>query len=196
MKINSAPQNKTESHFMSSDTPPVIGFICGSLRDGSINKQLEKALMKRFKRAGAKTTSINIGTYDLPMYHGDLDMPVGVGKLSRKIRSCDGVVVVTPEYNGGLPPVLKNAIDWLSTTGKAHFEEPYWGVASCSPGAMSGIMCMRQTNYILMRVGASVSPIQVGVGHAETAFDSKGELIAETSAMLADKLIKDMLRRI
>ena len=185
-----------ESDFMSSDTPPVIGFICGSLRDGSINKRLEKALVKRFKRAGLKTTSINLDTYDLPLYHGDLDMPAGVKKLARKIKSCDGVVVVSPEYNGGLPPILKNAIDWTSTTGKAHFETPYWGIASCTPGPMSGIMCMRQINYILMRLGAHVSPIQVGVGKAQIAFDSKGELIAEPSASLADNLIEDMLAHI
>ncbi len=185
-----------ESDFMSSSTPPVIGFICGSLREGSINKRLEKALVKRFKRAGAKTTSINLAAYDLPLYHGDLDMPAGVKKLVRKIKSCDGVVVVSPEYNGGLPPVLKNAIDWTSTTGKAHFETPYWGIASCTPGPMSGIMCMRQVNYILMRLGAHVSPIQVGVGKAQVAFDSQGELIAEPSATLAESLIKDMLAQI
>ncbi len=187
------PPNLTESKFMSSDTPPVIGFICGSLRDGSINKRLEKALTKRFKRAGLKTTSINLATYDLPLYHGDLDMPAGVKKLARKIKSCDGVVIVSPEYNGGLPPLLKNAIDWTSTTGKAHFESPYWGIASCTPGPMSGIMCMRQINYILMRLGAHVSPIQVGVGNAQVAFDSKGELIAQPSATFADNLINDML---
>jgi len=181
---------------MSSDTPPVIGFICGSLREGSINKQLEKALVKRFKRAGVKTTTINLATYDLPLYHGDLTLPAGVKKLTRKISSCDGIIVVSPEYNGGLPPILKNAIDWASTTGKAHFEVPYWGVASCTPGPMSGIMCMRQINYILMRLGAHVSPIQVGVGKAQIAFDTKGELIAEPSATLADNLIKDMLARV
>lgn len=181
---------------MSSDTQPLIGFICGSLRDGSINKKLEKALTLRFERAGTKTTSIDLGTYDLPLYHGDLDLPAGVETLVEKIRSCDGVVVVSPEYNGSLPPVLKNAIDWTSKTSKAHFEEAYWGIASCTPGPMSGIMCMRQINYILMRVGSHVSPIQVGVGNAKDAFDNEGELIAEPSATLADKLIKDMLARI
>ena len=190
------PPYLIERIIMSSDTPPVIGFICGSLREGSINKRLEKALVKRFKRAGLKTTSINLGTYDLPLYHGHLDMPAGVKKLARKIKSCDGVVIVSPEYNGGLPPLLKNAIDWTSTTGKAHFESPYWGIASCTPGPMSGIMCMRQVNYILMRLGAHVSPIQVGVGRAQVAFDSKGELIAEPSASLADNLINDMLNHL
>ncbi len=185
-----------ERNFMSSDTPPVIGFICGSLREGSINKRLEKALVKRFKRAGLKTTSINLGAYDLPLFHGDLGLPDSVKKLSRKIKSCDGVVVISPEYNGGLPPVLKNAIDWTSTTGTAHFEAPYWGIASCAPGPMSGIMCMRQVNYILMRLGAHVSPVQVGVGRAQIAFDKKGELIAEQAVTLADNLIKDMLAHI
>jgi len=177
---------------MSSDTPPVIGFICGSLREGSINRQLEKALIKRFKRAGFRTSSINLGSYELPLYHGDLPPPAGVKKLARKLKSCDGIIVVSPEYNGGLPPLLKNAIDWASTAGKAHFETPYWGLASCTPGPMSGIMCMRQINYILMRLGAHVSPIQIGVGNAHLAFDDKGELTAEPSTSLAEALIQDM----
>ena len=181
---------------MSSDTPPVIGFICGSLREESINKQLEKALTKRFKRAGAKTTSINLASYELPLYHGDLDVPAGVKKLVRKIKSCDGVIIVSPEYNGGLPPVLKNAIDWTSVTGTSQFTAPYWGITACTPGGMSGIMVMRQINYILMRLGAHVSPTQVGVGNAATAFDAKGELIAEPSSGLADKFIADMLANI
>jgi len=163
-------------------TSPTIGFICGSLRSGSINKQLEKALIKRFKRAGVKTSTINLAAYDLPLYNGDLDMPSGVKKLVRKIKSCDGIIAVSPEYNGGLTPVLKNAIDWTS--------------ASCTPGAMSGIMSMRQLNYILMRVGGNVSPVQVGVGHAANAFDAKGELISEPASTLAEHLITDMLAHI
>jgi chromate reductase len=181
---------------MSAETPPVIGLVCGSLRLGSINKTLEKALIKKFKRAGAKTTSVNLATYDLPLYHGDITLPDGVKKLTRKLRSCDGIVIVSPEYNGGLPPVLKNAIDWTSTDDTTHFRERYWGIASCTPGPMSGIMCMRQINYILMRVGCHVSPIQVGVGNASKAFDAKGELIAEPSASLADKMIADMLAHV
>ncbi len=177
---------------MSSDSLPVIGFLCGSLRTGSINKQLEKALIKRFKRAGFKTTSINLGRYDLPLYHGDLSMPAGVKALARKLKSCDGVIVVSPEYNGGLTPLLKNAFDWVSTLSTEPFKAPYWGIAACSPGAMSGIMAMRQTNYILTRLGAHVSPIQVGVGNAEDAFDASDELITDPAATLAEALIENM----
>jgi len=175
---------------------PTVGFICGSLRAGSINKQLEKTLIKRFKRSGVKTSAIHLGSYNLPLFHGDLKCPADVKKLARKIKSCDGVIVVSPEYNGGLPPILKNAIDWTSTLGTDHFKTPYWGIASCSPGPMSGIMAMRQINYILMRLGAHVSPIQVGVGTASQAFDAKGELIVEPSSTLADSLVADMLSHI
>lgn len=179
-----------------SKTPPRIALICGSLRKDSINKTLLKALAKRFKAAGAKVSNIDLGTYELPLYHGDLDTPTGAKRLIKRLKSFDGVVIVTPEYNGGLPPVLKNAIDWTSTVETGHITGPVYGIASCSPGPMSGIMCMRQLNYILMRLGANVIPTQVGTGNAGKAFDAKGHLIAEPSSSLANKMIAQMLTRI
>jgi len=152
--------------------------------------------MKRFKTAGAKTSVIDLGLYDLPLYHGDLDCPTGVKKLIRKMKSYDGIVITTPEYNGGLTPLLKNAIDWTSTIETGHISGPIFGIASCSPGPMSGIMGMRQLQYILTRLGAQTVPIQVGCGNAEQAFDEKGALIAEPAASLAEKMTKTMLARI
>jgi len=175
---------------------PKIAFICGSLREGSINKKLEKALIKLFKRAGASCSVIDLGKYEMPLYNGDLKTPDTVKKLINRVKKFDGVVIVSPEYNGGLPPVLKNMIDWTSTVDKSHIKNPYYGIASCTPGPMSGIMCMRQINYILMRLGGHVSPVQVGCGRASIAFDKKGELIAEPSLTLANNLIKDMFDQI
>jgi len=175
------------------DRRPLIGFICGSLRKASINQTLQTALIARFEDAGLESKVLDLGAYDLPIFHGDLGVVDGAGRLADHIKACDGIVIVSPEYNGGLPPLLKNALDWTSTLGPDPFKSAYWGIASCTPGPMSGIMCMRQINYILMRVGGHVSPIQVGVGNAETAFDETGGLIAEPSSSLADKLIQDML---
>lgn len=177
-------------------TAPKIAFICGSLRTGSINQKLQAAMIKRFKAAGFSCSRVDLGKYDLPLYHGDLDTPANAKKLIDRIKKFDGVVVVTPEYNGSLPPLLKNAIDWTSTIGTDHFKQPYYGIAACTPGPMSGIMCMRQLNYILMRVGAHVSPIQVGTGNASKAFDAKGNLTSEPATSLLDKLIVDMQAQI
>jgi len=177
-------------------TAPKIAFLCGSTRKGSINQQLQRALVKRFKSAGAACDIIDIDTYNLPLYHGDLELPEGVKTLASDLAAHDGIVVISPEYNGGLTPMLKNAIDWTSTHDTTHFKNGYWGIASCTPGPMSGIMGMRQLNYILMRVGCHVSPFQTGVGNAETAFDEDNNLIAEPSSSLADKMMTDMLDHI
>lgn len=178
------------------DPLPRIALICGSLRKDSINLKLLKALQKKLKTAGAKSSYVNIGDYDLPLYHGDLDTPPGVKKLIRRLKSFDGVIVVTPEYNGSLPPVLKNAIDWTSTVETGHISGPVYGIASCSPGPMSGIMAMRQLQFILMRLGADLVPKQVGCGFGEQAFDKKGHLTAEPAATFADVMIAQMLERI
>ncbi len=177
-------------------TPPRIGFLCGSLRTGSINQQLSKALQKKVKQAGGKTGEINLGTYDLPLYHGDLKTPPEVRKLITRMKSFDGIIVVSPEYNGGLPPVLKNAIDWTSTVETGHIAGKVYGIAACTPGPMSGIMVMRQVQFILMRLGADLVPAQAGCGGAGKAFDAKGHLIAEPASSLADKMIGQMLSRI
>lgn len=175
---------------------PRIGFICGSLRDGSINQTLKSALKKRVKAAGAKAVEISLATYDLPLFHGDLDMPPNAKKLAAKMKKCDGVIIVTPEYNGGLPPVLKNAIDWTSCFGTDQFTMPIYGMASCSPGPMSGIMCMRQLHYILNRVGAQVVQAHAGVGHGLDSFDAKGRLTAQPYSDKVDKMIGQMLKQI
>jgi len=165
-------------------TSPTIGFICGSLRSGSINKALEVALSAKVNAAGAAALSVDLADYDLPLFHGDLEAPQNLQALVKLLSSLDGIIIVSPEYNGGLPPVLKNMIDWVSTVAKEPFANPVYGIASCTPGPMSGIMCMRQINYILMRLGA------------EVMFNEDGELIAQPSANLADKLISTMIARI
>ena len=121
-------------------TAPKIAFICASLRQGSINRQLEKALIKRFKEAGAKASSIDLGKYEMPIFHGNLKTPPTVKKLINRLKKFDGIVVISPEYNGCLPPLLKNTIDWTSTVSTDYIKSAVWGLASASPGPMNGIM--------------------------------------------------------
>jgi len=151
---------------------PKIAFICASLREGSINKTLEKALIKRFKAAGAKTSSIDLSKYEMPIYF------------------------VSPEYNGCLPALLKNTIDWTSTVSTDYIKTAVIGLASCTPGPMSGIMCMRQMQFILTRLGGDVLPVQVGCGNASQAFNTRGDLVAPRTSDMADNMRDMMLERI
>jgi NAD(P)H-dependent FMN reductase len=89
--------------------------------------------------------------------------------------------------------LLKNVIDWTSTVETGHLTGPVYGIAACTPGPMSGIMCLRQLHYILNRLGASVVPTQVGCGNASAAFDGEGRLAAEPANSLSDKMLGQLI---
>ena len=88
--------------------------ISGSLRKGSHNTMLLEA-MKELLPEGVELTVRPID--DIPLYNGDLDVdggPDSVRALKADIDAADGLIIATPEYNYGVPGVLKNIIDWVS----------------------------------------------------------------------------------
>src|ERR1700724_4331450 len=95
-----------------------ILVIPGSLRTGSLNVRLAAAASYQFAQAGADVTRISLADFPLPIYDGDLQSKSGVPKhavnLKRMMASHHGVLIVTPEYNSSVPPLVKNAIDWVS----------------------------------------------------------------------------------
>src|SRR4051794_41632718 len=121
-----------------------ILVIPGSLRTGSLNAKLAAAAAQELVRAGADVTRISLGDFPLPLYDGDLQAKSGVPKhainLKRMIGAHHGVLVVTPEYNSSVPPLLKNAIDWVSRVqdpneirGEAFRKRPF-AIAAASEG--------------------------------------------------------------
>lgn len=181
-----------------SDFTPSIAFVCASLRDGSINKKLEAALMRRVEPLGGQAVSVSLSDYDMPIYHGELVAPDSVAAFIEIMSGFDAAVIVTPEYNGSLPALLKNTVDWTSTVSTRWIKDQTFGIASCTPGPMSGIMGLRELAFLLRRLGGDVVPTQVGVGNAAAAFDEDGHLVAHPSTDLADMMLKsviDMARR-
>jgi chromate reductase len=95
------------------ETVRIVG-ISGSLRKASFSTSLLKLLAER----AAPAIQIQVVTLEsIPLYNEDLDTKPGipaVADLKRIITESDGVLITTPEYNHGVPGVLKNALDWLS----------------------------------------------------------------------------------
>src|SRR6266436_7788759 len=101
-----------------------ILVIPGSLRTGSLNARLAAVAAYELAQADAEVTRISLGDFPLPIYDGDLQAQSGVPKhavnLKRMIGAHHGVLIVSPEYNASVPPLLKNAIDWVSRVQDPH----------------------------------------------------------------------------
>src|SRR5271167_3596380 len=113
-----------------------ILVIPGSLRTGSLNARLAAVAAHELAQAGAEVSRISLADFSLPIYDGDLQTKSGVPKnavnLKRMIGAHHGVLMVTPEYNASIPPLVKNAIDWVSrvqdaqeTRGQVFRETPF-----------------------------------------------------------------------
>src|SRR5436190_13793334 len=92
-----------------------ILVLVGSLRAGSVNRRLAEAI--RDQAPDDVTVELAEGLEALPFYNEDLDgaeVPAAAAELRAQVAAADRILVVTPEYNGTMPAVLNNAIDWLS----------------------------------------------------------------------------------
>jgi chromate reductase, NAD(P)H dehydrogenase (quinone) len=97
--------------------PKVLAFA-GSTRRDSWNKKLLAVAVAETERAGAEVTVLDLRDLALPLYDGDLEaeegLPAGALRLKELMKSHDGFLIASPEYNSSISAVLKNAIDWAS----------------------------------------------------------------------------------
>jgi NAD(P)H-dependent FMN reductase len=98
------------------------------------------------------------------------------------ISAHHGVLIVTPEYNASLPPLLKNAIDWVSrvqdageTAGQVYRETPF-AIAAASNGKLGGTRCLQALRLVLSSCRALVIPNQLALSFADAAYDETDRL--------------------
>lgn len=166
---------------------PKILVVPGSLRSGSFNVSLAAAAALVLARLGADVTRISLEDYPLPIMDQDLQVREGVPdnamKLARMIADHDGVFIASPEYNASIPPLLKNAIDWVSRIhhdGGGSFE-PLRGkvvaLGSASNGRFGGARGLYHLRAVLMAVDCEIVTAQSVVTGAASAFGDDGELL-------------------
>jgi NAD(P)H-dependent FMN reductase len=174
-----------------------ILVIPGSLRSGSLNAKLAAVAAHEFAQAGAEVSRISLADFPLPIYDGDLQAKSGVPKnavnLKRMIGAHHGVLIVTPEYNSSVPPLLKNAIDWVSRVQDPHevrgqvFRDRVFAIAAASGGRLGGSRALAALRLILSACQATVIPNQLALSFAEHAYDDMDRLRhpADVEAMQA-----------
>jgi chromate reductase len=114
--------------------------ICGSLRKGSYNGIVQRALPSLAPEG--LTISAAPSFAEFPLYNADVQttsgFPAPVNALADAIRAADGVIIVSPEYNFSIPGGLKNAIDWVSRLQNQPFAGKPIALQSASPGPLGG----------------------------------------------------------
>ena len=182
---------------------PKILVFAGSIRTGSSNARLAARAVKEFLDAGAEVTWISLIDYAMPLYDGDLARsgpPENAVNLKRLMTSHQGVLIVTPEHNASIPPLLTNTIDWLSRVHErneaplAAFKNRVFAVCAASDRPSGGLYALLALRQILtIGCGALVIPEQLAVAHASEAFDQHDDLKDETSRMQLQRLVQSLL---
>jgi chromate reductase len=164
--------------------------ICGSLRKGSYNAALTRALPAL---APPDMKLIPAPPFDtLPLYNEDLQMASGfpgpANDLAAAIRAADGVLIVTPEYNWSIPGGLKNAIDWISRMKEPPFKDKPVAIQSCSQGPLGGARMQYHLRMALTFTDALLfGRPEIFVGNAASKFD-------KDTLELKDQPTKDIVK--
>ena len=156
--------------------------ISGSLRAGSFNTALLHAAQQV---AGDDVTFEAATLHGIPLYDGDVEArdgePAAVTALKQRILASDGVLLVTPEYNNGIPGVFKNGIDWLSrgTPGiPAVFGDRPFALIGASPGGFGTILSQNHWLPVLKTLGVRLwAGDRLMVSRAGSVFDADGGLV-------------------
>lgn len=182
---------------------PRILVIPGSNRSGSHNARLAGTIVKALALRECEVARVTLLDYAMPIYDADLEarsgQPENARKLARLMSEHDGVVVVSPEYNASIPPLVKNTLDWVSRVKKdergqlAPFREKLFGLASASPGKFGGMRSLYHLRATLMACGALILTEQLSVSFAGRAFDSSDDLVEEADRGRLEALCNAMV---
>jgi len=113
-----------------------LALMGGSLRKASLNLKLMGHLARGLEALGAEASMIPPEALRLPLFDGDLPAPPEVLALQRQLSGLQGLIIVSPEYNAGIPGHLKNAVDWPSGACRSCWPPPPPGPSE-APGATS-----------------------------------------------------------
>lgn len=177
---------------MASFDQPKILLLAGSTRSGSLNQLLADAYGAELLRADCQITRLSLTDYEMPIFNADLETGDGIPKAAIKLAgqfdAHQAMVLATPEYNGSIPPLLKNAIDWVSRVktdnGKPiePFKNKICAIAAASPGRMGGYTGACHLRDIMNRLGSLVIPELFALPFATKAFDEHNDIAEEKNA--------------
>jgi len=182
---------------------PKILVLPGSTRAGSHNVKLAALAAKELTLLDVDVTRISLADFPLPIYDGDLQARSGVPKnainLKRMIGAHHAVLLVTPEYNSSVPPLVKNTIDWITRVQDGHeirgqvFREKPFAIAAASESRLGGTRALAALRLILAACHASVIPNQLALSFADQAYDDMDRLKNPADIEALNALVRQLV---
>jgi chromate reductase, NAD(P)H dehydrogenase (quinone) len=171
--------------------------ISGSLRRGSHNTRLLRAAAELLP-PGVEL-EIYEGLRDLPAYDPDGDLggvDPAVARVREAIAGADCVLIATPEYNGSIPGLLKNALDWASRPfPECALRGKPVAVIGASTGLFGAVWAQAAVRNVLGIIGADVIDGELPVGQADGAFRDDGQLVEPEQRAVLEELLRALSTR-
>ena len=168
-------------------------LLGGSLRAASLNLRLLHHLMRELEGRDHQVSAFTGNALRLPLYEdGVVPSPEALA-LHAALGQAQGLVIVSPEYNAGIPGHLKNAVDWLSTMKPSPWPGLPVLLCAASPGAFGGARSLMAWRATLANMGALALPETITVPHADQQLDADGAPTDARTAALAPKILDGFL---
>lgn len=170
-----------------------IVLMGGSLRPASLNTRFLRHLASEVAAQGHEVATFAGAELRWPLYEDDVAAPQGAQALAEAMRGAAGLIVVSPEYNAGIPGHLKNVVDWLSTMQPSPWSDLPVLLCACSPGAFGGSRGMLSWRATLANMGALAVPQALPIPHADKNLDDAGKPVEERTAQMTHGVIEGFL---
>ena len=172
-----------------------IAIISSSIRNGRLSNRAAVYLNDLINKLGlAESEILDLLSYNFPLFterlkYQENPLPETI-EFAEKVRASDGLIIVTPEYNGGYPASLKNAIDLLS----GEWRRKPVAFALVSDGAFAGSQVITSLQFTMWKIGALTVPRPLRIPDIENSIDESGTPADKTVMdKRAVNLVKELL---
>ena len=159
-----------------------------SLRTESLNAHLAKLAATIVETNGGKVDYANMNEVDCPSFNGDEEHSNGIAsgaiEFQKRLLANDAIIISSPEYNGSMPGLIKNSIDWVSRFRPQPFNEKHGLLMSASPSMAGGNRALWSLRMPFEHLGARIFPDMFSLAMAHQAFSPDGTL---TTPVLAKR---------
>lgn len=170
------------------ENPLFLPVILGTARQGRESEHAAKLVYEQTKkRAEVETELIDVRT--LPMKLDDAGEQMKDPKFSATIERCDGIIIVTPEYNHGYPGLLKHALDM----NLKEYVHKAVGICGVSAGLMGGSRVIENLLPVMRELGLVTIFEDVNFGKIGTLFDERGKLLDENFIRRVDNFLNELI---